>query len=225
MIDLTTSKGRAVAAALRLAERKPWSEISLLDIADEAGLTLADLSKDFAAKSEVLVAFVRMADEAVLRKSERGEAGESQRERLFDVLMTRFETIAPYRAGLRRIAESPPVGGDLARAMLASQRWMLAAAGISADGVTGAARTAGLASVYAGVARVWLEDDDPGLSRTMAALDRRLRRGETWIGGFERVCDGMAGLFRRRRTAAPSPPSSPTPSASTDEAGPPPSVH
>ncbi|HEX2257777.1 MAG TPA: TetR/AcrR family transcriptional regulator, partial [Afifellaceae bacterium] len=39
-------------------------------------------------------------------------------------------------------------------------------------------RAQGLALVWARVMRVWLDDDDPGLARTMAALDRRLREAE-----------------------------------------------
>ena len=46
---------------------------------------------------------------------------------------------------------------------------------------------AGLGLTYASVFRVWLQDDDPGLARTMAALDRRLRRGERALGGIEQV--------------------------------------
>jgi hypothetical protein len=78
-------------------------------------------------------------------------------------------------------------------------------------------KVAGLASVYASVFRTWLDDDDPGLARTMAALDRRLRRGERT---FARIEDGL-DLVRRmvamvspqqsRASRASSPPSSPPP--------------
>ena len=53
---------------------------------------------------------------------------------------------------------------------------------------------------YASVFGVWLEDDDPGLARTMAALDRRLRRGERAIASFDRVTgmvDRLAGVGPR----------------------------
>jgi hypothetical protein len=35
-----------------------------------------------------------------------------------------------------------------------------------------------LALIWARVLRVWLHDDDPGLARTMAALDKGLREAE-----------------------------------------------
>ena len=47
-------------------------------------------------------------------------------------------------------------------------------------------RVAGLGMIYASVFGIWLEDDDPGLARTMAALDRRLRRGERTCAAWSR---------------------------------------
>ena len=131
MIDTTQPLGRAVAAALRLAEKKSWAQISLLDIADEAGLTLVELSRHVSSKTAVLRAFARLVDDEVLRKAERREPEESLRERLFDVVMTRFETMAPYRAGLKRIAAEAAFAPELVPSVMTSQAWMLVAAGYS----------------------------------------------------------------------------------------------
>jgi hypothetical protein len=49
--------------------------------------------------------------------------------------------------------------------------------------------------------RVWLDDDDPGLARTMAELDRRLRQAErTWMR-LERLRRILCGPRRDRTTA------------------------
>jgi hypothetical protein len=83
---------------------------------------------------------------------------------------------------------------------------MLEAAGISTDGAAGAMRVAGLGMAYAWVFRTWLEDDDPGLAKTMAALDRRLRRGERALGSIEHLNTALsrfaAALGELRRSAA-----------------------
>jgi hypothetical protein len=78
---------------------------------------------------------------------------------------------------------------------------MLAAAGISGEGGTGFLRVQGLLSVYARVFSIWLEDDDPGMARTMAALDRRLRRGESLMRSIERFRDGLENFGRSLRGA------------------------
>jgi hypothetical protein len=64
----------------------------------------------------------------------------------------------------------------LAGSLLQSQDWILSAAGIEDNGMRGALKTSGLAWVYVRTLRTWADDDDPGLSRTMAQLDRSSAR-------------------------------------------------
>jgi len=198
MIDQSTPKGRVLAAALACAAAKDWAQVSLLDIAQEAKVPLGEMRDLFPSKSAIIAALLRAVDREVLNRTER-VAGQEKRDLLFDVLMTRFDVLAPHKAALRSMAKS--AGGDLALAgpLFASQHWMLEAAGIDSSGAGGAVRVAGLAGVYASVFRTWLEDDDPGQARTMAALDRRLRRGERTL----RQIDGVAAGLERLATAVP----------------------
>ena len=105
--------------------------------------------------------------------------------------MGRFDVLAPYKAALRSIAGSGVPEPVLISPLLVSQRWMLEAAGVGTGGLEGGFRIAGLATVYASVFRTWLADDDPGHARTMAALDRRLRRGERTLKRIDEVCSGL----------------------------------
>ena len=201
MLDLTTPRGRIVDAAMKLAAAKPWRDVSLQDIAGAAGMDLADLAKEFYGKLGIVGAFQKAVDEAVLRRARKiSGTEESARDRVFDVVMTRFDVLQPYRAALRSIvadAGVPPLPGTVGK-LLRSQHWMLVAAGIPADGPAGRLREAALLSVYARAFREWLEDDDPGHAKTMAVLDRRLRNGERWMEFFddahERV-NRFASLF------------------------------
>ncbi|MGE0626812.1 MAG: TetR family transcriptional regulator [Hyphomicrobiaceae bacterium] len=204
MIDTDTEKGRLVATAMKLAAARPWRDISLRGIAEEAGVSLAVVRVHFDSKTAILAAFSRAADEVVLRQAAGRQEGIGPRDAIFEVVMSRFDAMEPYKSALRSIVrgagrENPDPG--MLRAILASQRWMLEAAGIDTSGAGGAVRTLGLASVYASVFHTWLDDDDPGLARTMAALDRRLRRGEQNLRALEDVCGvfgRIAGVFRRR---------------------------
>jgi AcrR family transcriptional regulator len=190
MIDQSTLSGRIVAAALRLAAERAWSAVSLRDIAEAAGVTLADLGQHFSGKSGILIAFNKAIDDEVLRNAPKASPDQAPRDMVFEVVMARFDALAPYRSAIRSIVRERGGDGRLAASLLKSQYWMLQAAGVDTDGAKGAARVAGLASVYAGVFRIWLDDDDPGLARTMAALDRRLRSGERTLSSVEGVCDG-----------------------------------
>jgi AcrR family transcriptional regulator len=191
MLDLTTEKGRYISAALALAAERPWAEVTLADIAERAGSTLVGLKAQFASKAEIIGAFVGLVDDEVLARAPRRSPEQSPRDALFEVVMSRFDVLEPWKAGIRSITKAGlPEPSQIAQTF-ASQRWMLEAAGIGTGGLDGAVRTAGLASVYAAVFRIWLDDEDPGLARTMAALDRRLRRGEMTMRRAEDVMKGF----------------------------------
>jgi AcrR family transcriptional regulator len=191
MFDDFSKRSKAIKAALELAEKKGWRDTTLADIAQASGLGLADLRAEFTCKNEILSAFQAKVDEEVLAKAKGGE-GQSPRDRLFDLIMTRFDVLAPYKAALRRIAAylscRPSEAASLACSTLASQYWMLAGAGAKLDGAGAALRVGGLAAIYARVFEVWLDDTSPSLDKTMAALDKRLARGERMLTKAEACC-------------------------------------
>ena len=193
MIDLTSPKGKLIAAALKLAENRPWGDLSLLEIADAAGMPLDEVRRAFGAKSQILAGFMRLVDDEMLKRAPTKVAEGARRDALFEVIMSRFDVLAPYKPALKSIAKAATSDSSLIMPYLNAQRWMLAAAGINADGPSGLIRAGGLATLYASVFRTWLDDDDPGHARTMAALDRRLRRGESTIRTFD---DAVAGATR-----------------------------
>ncbi|ADP72255.1 regulatory protein TetR [Rhodomicrobium vannielii ATCC 17100] len=227
MLDGYTHRDRIIKAALKLAETSGWRDLSLGEIAAEAQIPLIEFRKEFQGKSQILAAFVRAVDLAVLEKFP-APGPDVARDRLFDVLLTRFEVMQPYKPAIRRISEDATPGEALQqlRPALKSQYWMLAAAGLSGEGGTGLVRVQGLLGIYGRVFQVWVDDDDPGLAKTMAALDKRLRRGESIMHGFERFRDGAESLLRgfgrrRKGTAEPQPEPAPTPDAGISPAAPP----
>jgi hypothetical protein len=171
-----------VQALMKLAAGRPWNDIELVDIAREAGITLAELRDLFPSKGAVLGAFSRMIDRQVLEGTTNDLADEPARERAFDVMMRRLDAMAPYKTALRRIMyalrQDPLSLMALNREGLNSMRFMLAAAGISTEGSLSNLKLQGAVIVFANTLQTWLEDDDPALARTMARLDRELRRGE-----------------------------------------------
>jgi len=199
---------------MRLAATRPWTDIEVTDIAREAGVSLAEFRDLFPSKGAVLGAFSRMIDKEVLEGTTDDLAGEPVRERVFDVMMRRIDALTPYKAALQRIFDAvrgePLTLAALNQVALNSQRFMLAAAGVSTEGPLGLLKLQGAAVVFANTLETWLDDDDPALARTMARLDRELKRGERVL---ERAQDvrrltaplralGQA-LFNRRRTRRP----------------------
>lgn len=186
-----SARDRIIDAALRLAADRPWTSIEITDIAAEAGVSLSEFRDLFPSKGAVLGGLARRIDKQVLEGSTGDLSGEPARERLFDVLMRRFDAMAPYKPALRRIAYA--LRGDLVslaalnQVALNSQRFMLAAAGIPTEGSLGTLRVQGAVLVFANTLETWLRDDDPSLAKTMARLDRELRRGERLLERAEEL--------------------------------------
>jgi len=190
--EASPNKRKAIVDALMdLASKRPWNEIEIKDIAQAANVSLAEFRDLFPSKGAVLGAFSREIDRQVLEGTTDDLAGEPARERIFDVMMRRFDALAPYKEALRRIFRD--LQYDLAslaalnQVSLNSQRFMLAAAGIPIEGPLGGLKLQGAVLVYANTMRTWLDDDDPTLARTMARLDRELRRGERILEQAEDV--------------------------------------
>jgi AcrR family transcriptional regulator len=198
----TTDREKIIAAFLTLLADTPFERIALAEVAAAAGVSLAQLRDEFPSALAILAAHIKATDRAVLAADVSDMAEEPERERLFDVLMRRLEILAPHREAVRSLLRSarrdPPFALALNALAVRSQHWMLTAAGIGASGPRGMVRAQGLAMLFASVLRTWVDDDDPGHARTMAALDRALGRGQRLLGLMDDVCAIPARLSRLR---------------------------
>jgi AcrR family transcriptional regulator len=194
-------RDKIIAAFLNLLADKPIEQIGFAEIAEASGVSLAQLRSEFPSTLAILAAHVKSVDRAVLSEDFGDVEDEPARERLFDVLMRRIEILAPHREAVRSLMRSarrnPPLALALNSLAVRSQQWMLTAAGIGASGPRGMIRAQGLAALFGGVLRTWIHDD-PGLARTMAALDRALARGQRFVGLIEDLCRIPARLCRLR---------------------------
>ncbi len=197
-----TTRDKIIAAFLKLLAEQRIERIGLADIAEGAGVTLAELRGEFASPFAILAAHFKSVDRAVLGADMADMAEEPPRERLFDIEMRRLEIMAPQREAVRSLLRSARNNAPLALALnglaVRSQQWMLAAAGIKAAGPRGMLRAQGLAMLFASVLRTWIHDDDADLARTMAALDRALGRGQRVAGLIEDLCFIPSRLCRLR---------------------------
>ena len=183
-----------IDAALALIVRDGWGRLGMAAIAAEAGLPILAAYRLFPSKRAILVAFMRRIDEATLASPIEPAADERPRDRVFDLLMRRFDALVPYRDALdvlgRELPRDPPAALCTGGRLLFSMGWMLEAAGIATGGLRGIAAVKLTAAAYLATMRVWLRDDSPDLGPTMAALDRRMRGIERWLGSARRPLRG-----------------------------------
>jgi hypothetical protein len=179
--------GALIASFFRLVAAQGWRGSSVADAARAAALPLAEARARFPGRAAVLVRFGRLADQAALAET---PTEGTVRDKLFDLLMRRFDALQAHRAGvialLRALPTEPPVALLLSCATKRSMRWMLQTAGVSTAGLRGELRVRGLVAVWVWTLRAWERDESADLSGTMAALDAALRRAARfaeWLGG------------------------------------------
>jgi AcrR family transcriptional regulator len=206
--DGNSNRDKAIDAFMALLAERRFEDIGLAEVGGRAGLKLSQLRAEFGSTLGIYAAHVKRIDEAVLDGADDEMTEETHRERLFDVLMRRIEKLAPHKEAVRSILWSarrhPALAFALNGMAVRSQKWMLEAAGISTTGARGALRAQGAALLFARVVAVWL-DEDEGLDRTMAALDRGLAAAERWDGFLGDLCAipcALRGPRRRRRRPA-----------------------
>jgi hypothetical protein len=185
MTDADDILDRAAAAALSLAADRPWTQVSLRDIAVKAEIPFAELYARADGKSAVLSHLAARFDRAALATAAAptGQDGEAAaHDRLFDAAMARIEAMEPHRAALIAISRSESVVVSALR-FPRTARAILEAAGVDA----GPARLTAMTAVWARALQVW-RDDEGALNRTMAELDKRLKQ---MASGLEKVGAGL----------------------------------
>jgi len=186
--------GPIIDATMQLAALGGWRNVTLYDIARESGLDVADVVAAVGSRTGIISQIAARADAAMLSAVDDDWPDEAIRDRLFTLLIARFDSLKPHREGLRAVLASLPGDPMGALALMAGpgQRTMLLAlesAGVSTGGIAGALRMKALGLAYARTFRIFLNDDSDDLSKTMAALDKVL-------SGLDR----LAGRFRQGRS-------------------------
>jgi AcrR family transcriptional regulator len=223
MTSAEDAADRMVQAALALAAEVGWRDLSLVDIARRAEVPLPDAYRVAPSKGVLLLRLMCATDQTVLSGG-MADPAETPRDRLFEILMRRFDAMQAHRAGTLAILRELPADPFSALLTLPqfaiSLAWTLEAAGLSASGLRGVLRVKALGLVYLSALRAWVQDESADLSSTMAALDKGLRR-------LEQVVRRLPSPLRGRTDAAdesfaappPPPPPPPSPAAPPPDTG------
>lgn len=206
MAPQSAPRERVIDALMALAASEPWESITLSEIAVKAKVSLADLRDLYPSKGAVLGSFIRRIDRIVLEASVDDMADQFPRDRVLDIMLKRFDALMPYREALKSIQkgfERDLLGlAALNQQALNSWRYLLTAAGVEVEGPLGALKVQGAILVFARAFRTFLDDEDAGLTKTMAVLDRELQRGE-WVmaraEGVSRLMAPFQGFCRAAR--------------------------
>jgi AcrR family transcriptional regulator len=182
-------------ALLELIETQGWIDLSFAEIAEKAGVPIAEAHRIYPSKTAVLLGLTRAIDERILTSLSADPLEGSAKDRLFDIVMRRFDVLKSDREAYRRLMRQLPATPGAFAALLCQLRRSLSlsleAAGISASGLKGALRLKGLLAIYVAGLRAFANDESEDLAKTMAEIDKRLGQAEK-----------ISEMVQRRRPAA-----------------------
>jgi AcrR family transcriptional regulator len=165
-------------AAAQVFAQQGWHPPAWQAVADRAGVPLADVFALYPDVPALLRDWHALADRAMLADLGPDETQGPDHDRLFALLMRRFDALAPFRSALKSLTDTK--GGlafllvPLAPLMERSMLWALEAGGLSTYPVRDLYRAALLVAADAATFKTWRLDDSEDLGPTMKVLDQQL---------------------------------------------------
>ena len=175
---------KVVEAALKLAGTRGWSAVTLSDIARALKMKPEHLLSQYKDKTDILIAITEAINQSVLKTVKKADLKTAQdlppHERLFEIMMARFDYLQTQREAflsiLRAVKSDPKKSGKLFYAQISVAEVTLSHAGLGTTGLKSQAMILGLLTIYGITLYVWERDNSKDMSKTMAVLDRHLRR-------------------------------------------------
>lgn len=187
------ARERIMTAFTESVTEESWRQTTVAGIIEAAGVGLADYYREFDGKASLARALSRQVTAEALANLDTFDPEDPPRDRLFEVLMARFDALNPIKETVRAIVRASPSDPMLAAEMACATGHAMAqaldAAKLPSGGLLDPARVQALGLAYLSTVRVWLADDTPDMAKTMAHLDRQLGR-----------LDRLAAFLDRDRT-------------------------
>src|SRR5688572_17774188 len=170
-------------ATFDMIAEKGLGKTRLSALVQQTKIPLKTLYAQYPSVCAIIDAFLDHVDAEMLRHTS-PDTG-SKRDLYFDMMMARFDTLQPYRAGvvrwLKDTSRHPTRVASLLKRWDKSLSLML---DVAKDSPLYPVKKIGLAGVYLVSLRAWLEDESPDMSKTMATLDKALAKAGYVVDRF-----------------------------------------
>ncbi|SFO46774.1 transcriptional regulator, TetR family [Cohaesibacter marisflavi] len=180
-----------------------WRSVSCAEIATKADIDIKLAFLEYRDRYAYVSDLVRRIDQAMLESYDPDMGDEPARERLFDVIMARFDAMQGHRDLILELNKAarrdPMLGLHLLALSRLTGEWFLDISHISPAGLSGMARSKGALLAYARAFSVWIGDDSADLAKTMATLDKFLKKGEKALHRAEKIACALPRMGKRCR--------------------------
>ena len=176
-------KEKLITLGFKLIEKKGWKYFSLKSLAKANKSDLETIKIFFRNKSQFLESFSEMIDNKVLADIDKEEFNKNSiKDNLFELIMLRFENLNNYKTGLKillsDLKKSPVELKKIVKKVLDSMDLFLEIANVKNNYLMDFIKVNIIFIIYSYVFKVWLGDQSPEMSKTMAELDKWLSEAE-----------------------------------------------
>jgi len=166
-------------SCLEVIAEEGWERFTFEAAAQKSGVSLDEYRRQFDSPADVMRQLFQHIDELMLKELSGDSFDDCEtKEALFEIIMARLDVSGPYKAVLKGFwfARDIPAALCLAPQGMESAIWILNRAGVPTNGMRGALRVQGFATLYLMVLQKWFSDESADHAQTMAFLDQALGR-------------------------------------------------
>lgn len=166
---------------LEAFEDMKWQDISINNIYKKMKIKKTTINDRYKKKENLLINIIKFFDKKLIESSSLINDSDS-RDMLIEILMTRFDLLQSYRKSIINIhsliKSRPNIFFILLPHFNNSSSVSLKSIKTNTRGITGKIKVKVFLLIYFASFYVWIEDNSPGLEKTMASIDRYINLAE-----------------------------------------------
>lgn len=178
-MDSEIIRFKTVEAALDILTQMPWDALTMEALAARVSLTPIQLYTIFPTRCDLLNGIVQFIDHKMIALYQEGTEDLSLQEKLFDIIMCRFEVMEAYKKALKNIIltiwRDPLSFPRGVFSGLHSMRLILKTVRVPVDGMKGKLNIKILSFFYLYSLKFWFEDETQDMAKTLVQVDQGLK--------------------------------------------------
>ena len=192
---------KIIKATLDLLRDHELDNITFLMISKKCTLDANDIKRYFLDIDSIIHAYFDDIDLRMIDSYSSNVTEETGKEIIFNIIMSRLDLLNENKISVKRLVKGKSnlkISFFIRSSRI--QKWILQEANIHSIGFERTINQYGLMYLYARIINVWLEDNDPMMSKTMAFLDKSLTNGEKYIQNMQmpiKVINIMTAIGRQ----------------------------
>lgn len=170
---------KIIEATLEVLTQTSWDVLTMEELAAKLSITPIQLYAHFPTRCDLLKGIVQFIDDKMLELYQEGNEDLTLQEKLFDIIMCRFEVMETYKKSLKNIIltiwRDPISFPSGVFSGLHSMGIILGAVGVPIEGIKGKLNIKILSFFYLYTLKFWFDDETQDMAKTLAHVDKGLK--------------------------------------------------